>query len=190
MTGDSNPAYDNSDPWAPLELIIGDTAPGSMTIDAGSVVNNTVNMTGDIIITNTSAASSSSVIVTGTSCLLTNPNHLYVGQFGTATLDITDGGSITSSSGTFIGAGTGGFGKVTVGGGTGTSTLNGGVSVGNGGTGTLDITTSSAVTGGSGQIAYANSGSTGTVNIGSDTGIASWTNAQRPACGFVWHGNA
>ena len=184
VTGDSNPAYDNSDPWAPSDLIIGDTAPGSMTIDAGSVVNSTVNITADSIITNTSAASSSSVIVTGAGSTWTNPGHLYVGQFGTATLDITDGGSITSSSGTFIGHGTGGIGNVTVGGGTGTSTLNGAVSVGNGGTGTLDITTGGAVTGGSGQIAYATLGSTGTVNIGSDTGIASWTIPSGLAVGF------
>ncbi len=174
VTGDSNPAYDNSDPWAPVALIIGDTAPGGMTIKAGSVVNNT----GDGIIANTSAASTSSVSVDGAGSTWTNSNYLYVGGLGTGTLDVTGGGTVSGVN-TFIADGTSGIGQVTVGGCTGSSALNmtSSVVVGNGGTGTLNITGGGAVSDFNGFIAYTYPSTIGTATVGGGTGTASWTNS-------------
>ncbi len=100
----------------------------------------------------------------------TNSQQLYVGYKGTGTLNVTGGGSVSSSY-AFIGDG--GIGTVTVGGGNGSSnwTSSGSLIVGeNGGTGTLEITGGGSVS----TASHANVGGflgNGTATVGGGTGM-------------------
>lgn len=89
--------------------------------------------------------------------------YAFIGQIGSGTLNITDGGAISSGSGC-IGDEPGSTGVVTVDGLDSTWTNNFDITVGNKGNGTLNITGGGAVSSGYGIIGY-QSGSTGVVNV-------------------------
>jgi T5SS/PEP-CTERM-associated repeat protein len=183
LTGTGTPYNGTDNPWATGTLIVGDTAPGSMTINGGFVVNNT----GDGAIARTSASSTSTVTVDGATSTWTNSGLLRVGGLGisgiggTGILNITGGGSVSNTTGTIGNFGTG---TVTVGGGTGASTWTNSesLSVGQRGTGTLNITGGGSVSNASGNIA--NFSGTGTVNVGGGTGASTWTSSGLLRVGF------
>ena len=171
ISGETNPVYNGSDPWSTTNLTIGRLAPGSMTIDDGSVVLNGGSW-GEIAAF--PAASTSTVIVSGFGSLWNNQSdNFYVGTQGTATLDITSGGEVSSNN-SFIGYGSGGNGTVTVGGYFGTTSTWSNTSllfVGFDGTGALNITgggevSSSNTTIGGGGSPTGN----GTVTVGGGSG--------------------
>src|SRR4051812_17110551 len=85
VSGNASPVYNSTDPWATTTLIVGNTAPGSMAVGAGSVVNNT----GTGTVANIAAASTSAVSISGAGSKWTNTGEVHVGQSGAATLDIT-----------------------------------------------------------------------------------------------------
>src|SRR5262249_52806781 len=94
FNGTGTPYNGTDNPWATSNLIVGNTAPGSMSIDDGFVVNNT----GIGVIAYSSVASTSTVSVgggTGASTW-TNSGSLAVGYDGIGKLDITGGGSVSN----------------------------------------------------------------------------------------------
>ncbi|HEY4136518.1 MAG TPA: autotransporter outer membrane beta-barrel domain-containing protein [Alphaproteobacteria bacterium] len=106
--------------------------------------------------------------------------NLTVGQGGSGTMNVTDGGRVTSAAG-FLGYDTGSDGTATV---SGTDSdgnasiwaITGDLTVGNDGTGALHIENGGAVTGGNAYIAGA-SGLTSTVNVSGGDGnghFSSW----------------
>jgi T5SS/PEP-CTERM-associated repeat protein len=170
--------YNGTDnPWSTDSLIVGNSAPGSMTIDAGYVVQNNAHG----IIAYGSTASTSSVVVTGAGSSWTNSDFLNVGPSGTATLNITNGGTVSSKGG-FVG---GGNSAVTIGGGVGTSlwtTNKSPIHVGVAGIGKLDITGSGRVTSTGGYIGL-NPGSSGAVTVDGAAGPAVWMSSSSIAVG-------
>jgi fibronectin-binding autotransporter adhesin len=177
LTGLTGTPYNGTDnPWHTTNLVVGNTAPGSMTISSGSVVNNA----GIGTIASLSGASTSTVTVGGGvgSSRWTTVTTLTVGFSGTGTLHITGGGSV-SDGGSLVGGGTGSNGTVTVGGGTGASTWtnSGGLTVGGLGTGTLTITGGGSVSNAIAIIGQ-QSGSNGTVTVGGGTGASTWINSS------------
>ncbi|BCH24969.1 outer membrane autotransporter barrel domain-containing protein [Mesorhizobium sp. L-8-3] len=116
--------------------------------------------------------------VTGAGSRWTNSSNLTVGEFGTATLTIESGGSVSNAFGS-IGSRTGSIGTVTVNG-TGSSWNNAGLLfVGSEGEGTLTIAAGGVVNNTAGFIG---SVGTGTVTV---TGMGSaWTNSSGLSVGF------
>ena len=180
VSGNTSPVYNNADPWAPISLIVGDTAPGSMTIDAGSLVNNS----GSATVANSSAASTSAVSVTGAGSKWKSFGSLRLGFRGAGTLDIAGGGSVESGGGE-IGSQPGSNGTVTVGGGIGTSTWTdfSSLTVGFQGPGTLNIVGGGSV---SSRGAYIGNwpGISGSVTVGGGTGSSAWTNSSALTVGY------
>ncbi|MFG1395257.1 autotransporter domain-containing protein, partial [Xanthobacter agilis] len=149
-----------SSPWNVDDVLyVGYSGTGTLTIEDGGTV------TSETAYIGFSSGSSGTVTVTGAdSSWDTWIYDLYVGYYGTGTLTISDGGTVTSRSG-YIGYKSGSTGKVTVTGadsswGLGTSTLY----VGSAGTGTLTISDGGTVTSGLGYIGFS-SGSSGTVTV-------------------------
>ncbi len=137
-TATSGAPYNGTDnPWSTNNLVVGDSAPASVTVNGGYTVSNT----GTGTIANSAAASTSSVTITGTGSKWTNASSLYVGAMGTGTLDVTSGGTLVSSFVNYLGNNIGSNGTVNVGGGSGASKwMLGIVYVGWQGNGTLNIT--------------------------------------------------
>src|SRR5262249_58349625 len=107
----------------------------------------------------------------GTGTMLGN---LPVGDSGTGTLTIQNGGAVSNQLG-FIGLSSGSSGTVTVTGAGSSWTNAGTLFVGNSGTGTLTIQNGGVVTvggGGGSVLVAAGVGSTGTLNIGAASGQA------------------
>ena len=91
--------------------------------------------------------STGAVTVDGAGSIWTNSGSLYVGYYGDGTLDITNGGVVTSSMSGYIGNYSGSTGAVTVDGAGSSWIVASGLTVGNNGSGTLDITGGGAVSG-------------------------------------------
>jgi T5SS/PEP-CTERM-associated repeat protein/autotransporter-associated beta strand protein len=169
--------YAGQDPWNAQNLIIGNAAPGSMSIKNGSVVNDTTNgLLNRGFIAHTAAASTSSVLVDGTGSAWNTSGVIFVGENGNGTLDITGGGSV-NTAGAGMGLNTDSSGTLNVGGGSGLSTLNSskGNRVGSNGTGALNVTGGGSVNvfspGGFFEIGPFGSGS-GTVTVGGGIGVS------------------
>jgi len=145
-----------------LDLDVGGSGTGSLTISDGGAVNNRNGTIGHY------AGSSGAVIVTGTDSRWTNSNELVVGWSSTGTLTISDGGTVSNTNG-FLGARDGGNGTVTV---TGAgSTWNnsqqlilGYVDSSGSSTGVLNIENGGTVINADGRIGLS-AGSTGTVTV-------------------------
>lgn len=171
--------------------IIGDFGTGTATVDgAGSTWTNSGNVfvgefgTGQLSVTNGGSVSSNegfigdfgtgTVMVDGTGSNWTNSDALEIGDGSGAmgTLSITNGGAVSNTS-AIIGDGDNTTsGIVTVDGAASTWTNSGSLRVGDGGTGTLNITNGGKVSNTDGFIG---SGSTGTVTV--DGVGSSWTNS-------------
>lgn len=108
---------DRIDPWptivngdaTPLlgRLNVGKDAMGSLTIENGGTVTNTLGVIGD------ESTSNGTVTVTGLGSIWTNTGNLFVGNYGSGTLTIKDGGTVTNGDG-FVGGQLGSTGTVMV----------------------------------------------------------------------------
>ncbi len=150
-------------------LFVGLRGTGTLNVTSGGYVENY----NDACIGNNSG-SIGMATVSGTGSKWTNSTYLYVGNFGTGTLNVTSGGSVGSLFG-YIGFESGSVGTATVSG-TGSKWTNSGdLYVGSSGTGTLNVTSGGSAGNTIGYIGC-NSGSVGAVTV---SGAGSrWTNSD------------
>ncbi len=158
------------------ELFVGNAGTGALVISNGGAVSVSAFVEGCVIGDN--AGSKGMVTVTGPGSVLNLDAPLVVGEAGTGTLQISDGGAVSNTSGNndlpaSIGDSAGSSGMVTVTGSGSLWTNNGDLNVGNSGTGTLLISSGGGV---STEDAYIgeNAGASGAVTV---TGSGStWKN--------------
>lgn len=156
---------DQPDPWIiGGGLFVGNFGNGTLTIENGSRVENTVGVIGN------SPVSSGSVSVTGAGAQWINSLALAIGGSGEGTLTIEHGGRVENASG-LIASDVGSVGAVTVTG-AGSEWINsGGLAVGQFGTGTLTIANGGVVSATSVTLNVWAAG-TGTLNFGAAAGDA------------------
>ena len=157
---------------------------GPLYVASGGV--GTLNITGGGHVVNADAlvgydhGSGGTVMVGGGTGGATWTSHgeLYLGVDGTGTLEILDGGVVSTDSNVYLGYDTGSVGSVTMGGG-GSSAWTAGpfLYVGESGSGTLSIVDGSSVLSGTTYVGH-QTGSHGTVNVGGGSGNAILTNAN------------
>ncbi len=113
------------------------------------------------------------VIVDGVGTTLTVTNSMEIGGFGTGTLSITNGGSVSAGGFGYLGSSSTGTGTATVDGAGSNLDVNSGLYVGFTGQGTLNISNGGTVSvdGGNGTT-YLDFASTGILNIGAAAGSA------------------
>ena len=159
LTGDVIPSPAVGDPWdVGGALAVGETAIGTMTVDAGSNVSNTDGFVANL------AGSTGTVTVNGFGSAWNNSGELRMGNFGNGTLNITGGGSVSVGGNGRIGNEEGGVGTATVDG-PGSNLISAElILVGRAGSGTLNIQNSGTVSDGTGGIAIFED-SSGTVTI-------------------------
>ena len=150
-------------------LVVGDEGRGEMTIQNGGAVSTAFGGTVGQV-----AGSTGTVTVTGTGSTWTNGSALYVGDRGTGTMNILDGGAVSNLIGA-VGYNSG-AGTVTVNGVGSTWTSSSFLLVGGIiGTGTMNILEGGAVSNEAGTVGLG-TGSTGTVTV---SGVGStWTNSS------------
>ena len=154
-------------------LTVGVFATGTLTIQNGGTVSN-VGFAGDI---GQNTGSTGAVTVTGVGSSWTTGSNgfsgLTVGDFGTGTLTIQNGGTVSNAADGLIAFNPGSTGTVTVDGAGSSWTISSGLSVGAGGTGTLTIQNGGMVSSGAGGGIGTAPTATGTVTV---TGAgSSWT---------------
>jgi len=156
-------------------LYIGYGGTGTLTIaDGGLVTSSTHVYLGD------SSDFTGTVTVTGSGSTWANSGTLSVGNYGTGTLTIENGGSVSNAAAA-VGDKFGSTGTVTVTGAGSTWTSSGTLYVGNSGTGTLTIANGGTVSNINVRVGSV-SGSTGTVTV---TGAGStWTNSASLTVGL------
>ncbi|PJG52832.1 autotransporter outer membrane beta-barrel domain-containing protein [Bradyrhizobium forestalis] len=152
-----------------IALYVGNSGTGTLAIQNGGIVSNGA----DAYIGMNSGAIGT-VTVDGAGSSWTDGANLFVGQSGTGTLTISNGGAVSNGADGHIGANAGATGTVTVAGAGSSWTNAGTLSVGEAGTGTLTIASGGTVSNTTAVIG-ASSGATGTVTV-TGTG-SSWTNA-------------
>jgi len=170
------------------QLIIGNNGTGTLNVNNGADVN----VTGFNSKTSLGhhAGRSGTVSINGTGSTWTTDDQLWIGELGSGTLTVQNGGTLNTSSGagnsTIIGVFGGGNGMATVTGAGSTWTQTDGLTVGNSGNGTLTVSNGGSLTttglligsgfGASGNVTVTGAGSTlnggGSLNVGS-TGNAS-----------------
>jgi T5SS/PEP-CTERM-associated repeat protein len=170
------------------QLIVGNNGTGTLNVKNGADVNvsgfNSTTSLGH------HAGSSGTVTVDGPGSTWTTADQLWIGEHGTGTFTVQNGGSVTTSSAagdkTIIGVFADANGFATVAGAGSTWTQTDGLTVGNSGPGTLTVSNGGSLTttglsigggsGASGSVTVTGSGSTlnggGSINVGS-TGNAS-----------------
>lgn len=159
-------------------IIVGAAGTGTLAILAGGEVSGATGIIG--------STGSGSVTVDGAGSQWTNSGGLYVGAAGSGDLMIKNGGVVTSSADSFIANSAGSTGQVTVRGMDAALAINGNLTIGNSGTGTLTIQNGGTVTNAIGSIGAA-TGSNGTVTIsGSGT---TWINTEDLSVGINGVGN-
>lgn len=152
VTGAVNPSTPTSQSaWTVSgPLVVGKEAVGALQVSGGAVVTSTSGAIG----TNTmfTTAGNGTVLITGTNSAWNLSSQLNVGSEGTGTLEIANGGSVTSASG-MLGSTFGGNGTATVTGAGSSWALSVGSSrnmtLGNGGVGSLNILAGGKATGSS-----------------------------------------
>uniref|UniRef100_UPI003340FD0F autotransporter family protein n=1 Tax=Castellaniella defragrans TaxID=75697 RepID=UPI003340FD0F len=160
-------------------LTVGSSGSGRLTISNGGTVSNIWN--GYISL---NPGSIGAVEVTGSGSRWINDNELIVGDYGTGSLTITDGGS-TSNAGGFIGHNDNSTGTVKVTGNGSTWTNSGDLYIGSYGNATLTIEDGGSVSNTDGYIgAYTDSKGTVTVSGSGST----WTNSGDLAFGYKGSG--
>jgi outer membrane autotransporter protein len=169
--------------WAnTATLTVGDGGTGTLTILEGNTVSNTNGFVGNAV------GAVGTVVVDGkvgnVSSTWTNSGNLIVGNAGTGTLKIINGGAVFSSN-TDIGSMAGSTGAVTVDGPGSIWTDSITVSVGQAGTGSLAITNGGVVKSDSGVVGGA-PGSTGTVKV--DGKDSAWNNDADLVVGYSGKG--
>ena len=148
-------------------LFVGNSGTGTLNVEDGGAVHN-----GVLSRIGVKPSSTGTATVTGANSTWTNTIHLFVGDLGTGTLNVEDGGAVQNDVG-FIGNFSGSTGTATVTGAGSTWTNTAGLDVGRDGDGLLNISSGGEVSNTVGQIAR-NAGSTGTATV---TGAGSlWDN--------------
>ncbi len=145
------------------------------------------------------SGSSGTATVSGSGSIWDNYSDFYVGDFGSGTLNITNGGSVSNAAHGYIGGSLGSTGAVTVDGAGSTWTILRSFYVGNSGSGTLNITNGGSVSssyssyyngtylGHNSAYIGCNSGSTGTVTV-SGSGSTWTTNGVYLHVGYSGNG--
>ncbi len=175
ITGNNNLGSLAAPGWSTVDDVsVGYTGPGTMDITAGGAVNNANGYIGD------GATGQGTVTVSGSdgsgnASTWTNNGNLVVGQDGSATLNIQNGGVVNNAYG-YVGAGATGVGNVTVTGQGSTWNNSGQTIIGDLGTGALSILNGGVV----------NTGTTATLGNQSDpsgTGAGTVTVSGHDASG-------
>ncbi|CUU19012.1 Bll7882 protein CDS [Bradyrhizobium sp.] len=161
--------------WTASNLFaVGYYGTGTLTIQNGGTVSNT-----NIGLIGSNTGSTGTVTVDGVGSSWTNSGDLSVGNSGTGTLTIRNGGTVSSVTGV-LGHNVGSTGTVTVDG-AGSSWTNSGLVVGGSGTGTLAIRNGGKVSNVTGVLGF-NAGSTGAATV---DGVGSaWTNSGSLFVGY------
>jgi fibronectin-binding autotransporter adhesin len=171
-----NPTAVNTAGAQALDLVVGKSFTGALTIGSGGTVTNGIGDVGGCAGCSTSAVGT--VTVSGAGATWTNSTALAVGDSGTGQLTIAGGGQVlTGPSGGFLGNRPGSTGTVTVTDPGSTWNISGQLVVGGflgPSSGTLIVQNGGTVSNTEGSIGYA-SGSTGTATV-SGAG-ATWTNS-------------
>ena len=150
-------------------LEIGAAGKGALKITAGGVVSTNL-----FVILGVNAGSSGVMTVSGSGSRWSDATFLTVARSGIGTLEITDGGVVSTANG-FIGgdtAGTGGTGTMTVSGSGSQWNGSGTLAVGFAGTGTLTISDAGTVSAATGTGIANAAGSNGKLIIGAAAGQA------------------
>ncbi len=148
---------------------IGNHGTGTLTVSDGGSIGSASNY---YIVIGTSTDGTGSVSVTGTGSSIESGAQVYIGSAGRGTLNISNGGSVSSADNCsiIIGNVTGSSGTVNITG-TGSSLESGwNVNVGQSGTGILTVSNSATVSVARMLNIATNVGSTGTLNIGAASG--------------------
>ena len=145
-------------------LYVGNGGSGTLNVTGGGSVSNYY---GCCIGENSSATGV--VTVDGAGSKWTIRNNLQISSYGSGTLNVTNGASVSNAYG-YIAAYSNSTGTVTVDGASSTWTCNGDIEVGSSGSGTLNVTNGSAViVSGTTYVAYS-PGATGAINFGASGG--------------------
>ena len=154
----------------PRTLYVGNSGTGNISIaSGGSVTTNSFAYLGY------NTGSAGTVTVDGTGSGFYNNWPLMVGYSGSGTLSVTNGASVTSTAGTiagiaydgaYLGYNAGSTGTATVDGAGSKWTNSGGLTIGSGGTGTLNITNGSSVS----VTGATTVGAHGAINFGTNGG--------------------
>jgi outer membrane autotransporter protein len=138
--------------WINTEILdIGAHGNGVLSITNGGAVSDAFGSIGTGFL-GIRFGTTGTVIVDGAGSTWTNSTGLAVGEFGTGTLKITNGGAVFSSATGLIGADSGAIGIVTVDGAGSTWDNDGDLFFGSKGTGSLNITHGGAVSNASGSL--------------------------------------
>jgi fibronectin-binding autotransporter adhesin len=171
VTGTGTP-YPGGNPWNVTNLVVGDTANGSMRIGEGSDVIDS----GIGVIAARASVTQATVLVTGSGSTWTMAAQLSVGEGGTGLLQILNGGSVSNSIQGLVGAN--GDGTVAVAGAGSTWTKTGSLSIGTHGQGYLSISSGGLVSNSSSASLGSQADGYGQVDVGSGTGASTWTSGS------------
>ena len=157
-------------PWnGGIILTVGDTGTGTLTIENGGQVSDTIGTIGS------TATGNGTVTVDGAGSTWTNISTVSVGKTGTGELTIRNGGKVSNSQG-LIGENSGSTGTVTVDGAGSTWTNSGTLIVGNYGAGELTIQNGGTVSSATGAIGNGNAATaTGNGKVTVDGAGSIWT---------------
>jgi T5SS/PEP-CTERM-associated repeat protein len=159
------------------DLRVGNANQGALTVEAGGAVDTFKGYIGK------ESGSTGIATVSGSGSQWNNSNLLYVGHDGNGTLNVTDGGVVSSSVINFIGLKAGSMGQATVTG-IGSRWSSSRLDIGEFGNGTLNVESGGVVTNSMGWLGVYD-GATGTVTV---TGTDSrWNNSEILRVG--WDGN-
>jgi T5SS/PEP-CTERM-associated repeat protein len=158
-------------------LYVGDYSTGTLTIEAGGVVNSQGGFLGDGTTTAVGTA-----IVRGAGSRWNNTSQLTLGTYGSGMMTIEDGAVVTSYVG-YLAYWAGTRGDMTVRGAGSKWTNTTDVYVGQGGNGTLTITNGGQVSNVAGYLAYASPGWSGAARV-SGPG-SKWTNSGELSVGVT-----
>ena len=177
-----NPTGVNGPGAQALDVVVGGSFTGMLTIGSGGTVTNTEGTVGN------SSGSTGTVTVSGAGTTWTNSGDLYVGRNGTGTLDVSTGGTVSNLIGHVggcAGCSTGAVGTVTVSGAGATWTNSAGLMIGDSGTGQVTISGGGQVlTGSAGGFLGNWPGSSGTMTV-TDAGSAWNISGQLVVGGFL-----
>ena len=168
------------------DIVVGNEGSGSLTIANGARVSSVNGSVGNGSVGSSGSGSDGSVTVTGPGSTWANSATLSVGYFGTGTLAIENGGTVSDVDGQ-VGTNAGSHGTVTVTGIGSAWTNSGNLFVGDAGTGTLTIANGGTVSDVDGHVGRS-AASHGTMTV---TGAGStWINSGNLFVGDAGTGTA
>lgn len=145
------------------QLFIGSSAGGVLTVDAGGSVS-----ADDFVHLGLHAGSTGSATIRGAGALLQGGTQLFIGNNGTGTLNIENGGNAVFADYIHFGLNAGRSGSATVTGAGSELHSDTQIFVGSSGDGELTLVANGAVSADGGLVIAANATATGTLNIGAD----------------------